>query len=178
MQVDEARAFCRRLVNYLSNLPDDKKRDMLYLSVFKESEKQTLRNLSTIIGELQILDIKLVNNAIQTYKLENKKKAMRMLLYDKPFYNREDLTDFEELKDVISASFKELGTRSTKKTLLSSKEKTIWICVCGQSNDSPDEKYCNKCGNDIYGFYQDEVSPEKAIALIDQKTALINQFIA
>ncbi len=177
MQMDEAKAFYRRLVNYLSNLPDDRKRDLLYLSIFKENEKQTLRNLSAIISELQLLDIKLVNNAIQTYKLENKKKALRMLLYDKPFYNREDLVDFEELKSVINISFKELGTRSTKKTLLSSKEKEVWICVCGQSNDLADEKYCSKCGNDTYGFFQDEVSPEKAIALIDQKVVLINQFL-
>jgi uncharacterized protein YbjQ (UPF0145 family)/CDGSH-type Zn-finger protein len=176
-QPDLANSFYRRMVNYLNNFPDEKKSDILYSAVFKETDKKIAQYLSDIINELQILDLKLVLNVLLNEEFENQKKAMRMLIYDKAFYNKEDLTDLKKIRETIISKFEEVGTRSTKKQLLSSKEKDIWICQCGQSNEIPDEVYCSRCGKNIYGFKIDELSPHKAVKLIDDKIELISHFI-
>ncbi|WP_295717398.1 heavy metal-binding domain-containing protein [Mucilaginibacter sp.] len=178
-QVDSARSLYKRMVNYLSNFPENKKSDILYLAVFNEKDKKIAKDLSDIIKELQILDLKLIYNVLLNDDLENQKRAVQMLAYDKAFYDKEDITDLKNIRGVIIDKFKEIGVRSTKKQLLSSKEKDIWTCQCEQSNDYTvgDGNYCTKCGNNIYGFKTGELSPNTAIDVIDQKIELISHFV-
>ena len=77
---------------------------------------------------------------------------------------------------LISEKFPERGTRSTKKQLLSSKEKDIWICECKKTNDS--NVYCENCFKDIYGFQTQEPSPIKISILLNQKIELLKSLIS
>jgi uncharacterized protein YbjQ (UPF0145 family) len=175
LQVDEAKNFFKKIMAYLERFPEDKKRDIIYLAVFNENDEKVARDLSLLINEYRLLDLKLVYNVLVNDDFENQKKVLRMLTYDKPFYNKEDIADLEKIKVLIGEKFKEKGIRSMRKQLLSSKEKEVWLCDCGQSGDI--DAHCTKCGKDIYGFKAVDVSPEKAIAIIDQKTALIAYFV-
>jgi hypothetical protein len=74
--------------------------------------------------------------------------------------------------DYIELTFKEKGQRSTKKGLLSSKEKEIWICECGHQNDMGD--YCS-CGKDLYGFKEKEVNAERALSVLRRRSSLIKE---
>jgi uncharacterized protein YbjQ (UPF0145 family)/CDGSH-type Zn-finger protein len=176
LQVEAAKDFFKKIMTYLERFPEEKKSDIIYLAIFKENDEKVACDLSWLIHELQLLDLKLVLNVLANDDFENQKKVVRMLAYDKPFYNKEDIADFEKIKDLIRTKLSERGIRSMKKQLLSSKEKEVWLCDCGQSNEI--DIHCTKCGKDIYGFKANDLSPEKAIAHIDQKIALIAYFIS
>jgi uncharacterized protein YbjQ (UPF0145 family) len=178
-QVDSAHSFYKRMVNYLNNFPENKKSDILYLAVFNEKDKKIAKDLSDIIKELQILDLKLIYNVLLNDDPENQKRVVQMLAYDKAFYDKEDIIELKNIRGLIIDKFKEIGVRSTKKQLLSSKERDIWTCQCGQSNEFTigDGNYCTKCGNNIYGFKNGELSPNNAIDVIDQKIELISHFV-
>ena len=59
---------------------------------------------------------------------------------------------------LIKNTFFDKGTKSTKKQLLTSKEKEVWSCECGTKNNDIDN-FCNSCHKDIYGFKSTEVTP-------------------
>ena len=177
-QTEIADNLYKRMVIYLSNFPDERRKEMIYQAVFQEDDRKIVKNLSNIIERFELLDLKRILNILINGKVEEQKKAILMLTYDKAFYNNEDLVDLQKIKELISDKFNEVGTRSTKKQLLSSKEKEIWICTCGQSNEIENSTYCTKCGNNIYGFKNDELSPDIAIKIIDQKVKLISHFIS
>src|SRR5438874_2625175 len=47
-----------------------------------------------------------------------RKWGVRVGTYDKPFYNRKDKQDLEEMREFIRSTFVERGTRTTKKQIL------------------------------------------------------------
>lgn len=71
--------------------------------------------------------------------------------------------------------FVERGNRSMKKQLLSSKEKEVWICDCGKTNDN--DNNCSGCQQDIYGFKPKELKPSVADKYIEQKIDLISEYV-
>ena len=81
----------------------------------------------------------------------------------------------KELIKEIEQTFVKRGEITTKKGMLSSKEKPVWKCECGKVNDE-DITYCTKCGDDIYGFHDGELKPEKAISKINEKLMLLGEF--
>jgi CDGSH-type Zn-finger protein len=103
------------------------------------------------------------------------KRGIRITTYDKPFYGKQDKKDLQTIKDFINKTFVERGARTTKKQLLSSKEKEVWTCECGKTNDMGN--YCSNCHQDIYGFTADEVKPLAASNYIKQKIELISECV-
>lgn len=106
---------------------------------------------------------------------QTKKLGVRVVMYDKPFYDKQDIQDLQNIVKYIQSTFTERGTRAIKKQLLSSKEKEIWTCECGKTNDI--EAYCSHCGQDIFGFNQNETKPSTAISHIVQKIDLISEYL-
>jgi uncharacterized protein with PIN domain len=112
---------------------------------------------------------------LQSNNLQIQKRGLRVITYDKLFYNKQDRKDLETIRDYIKNTFVERGTRGTKKLLLSSKEKEIWTCECGKSNEMG--TFCSGCNQDIYGFKINEVKPELVYNYIQQKIKLINEYL-
>lgn len=110
---------------------------------------------------------------IDNFKIN--KYAIKIVTYDKNFYTNDDILNLKSIQTYINENFTERGNRTTKKQMLSSKEKEIWICECGKSND--EETYCLGCGQDIYGFKQSEVSAKEAIDEIKNKISLIQEYL-
>jgi len=104
-----------------------------------------------------------------------KKRALRIVTYNKPYYNTQDIQELQHIRSYIQQAFTERGTRTTKKQLLSSKEKEVWTCECGKTSDI--DTYCNGCGQDIYGFKQNEMKPADADNYIGEKIELISEYI-
>lgn len=106
---------------------------------------------------------------------QKQKRATRIITYDKPFYNKQDIEKLKSLIEIIRTKFPERGSRSMKKQLLSSKEKEVWTCECSKTNDI--DSYCSGCKKDIYGFTTNEVSPPKVLTNLEEKISLIAEYV-
>ncbi|MGJ7032552.1 hypothetical protein [Niabella hirudinis] len=112
---------------------------------------------------------------LKSGNFQAQKRGVRVVTYDKPFYKKQDMQDLQNIREYIQETFVERGTRTTKKQLLSSKEKEVWTCECGKTNDIG--VYCSGCGQDIYGFKQNEMKPADVDNYVGQKIGLISEYV-
>jgi uncharacterized protein YbjQ (UPF0145 family) len=167
--------FYTQLYGFIDSLPEQKKLDLLYNTIKTNQSDQLASKLSDIINELNLFDFNRALDLLQNENFSIKKRGIRISVYDKPFYNIQDIQDLQKIREYIQQTFTERGERSTKKILLSSKEKEIWKCECGKINEM--EAYCNGCGQDIYGFKHKELKPAEAEDYIKQKIELISEYV-
>ncbi|MEZ5032146.1 MAG: YbjQ family protein [Saprospiraceae bacterium] len=171
---DSYESFFKALLNYIDNLPEVIKCNLLYKGISEGNEQLSLR-LSGIIKDLKLFDYSRTMELLRSKDFQTQKRAIRVATYDKAFYNLQDLKDLKTIRDFIRTTFTERGERIMKKQLLSSKEKEAFICECGKTNDL--DAYCSGCGQDLYGFKQSEIKASSAGDYIDQKIQLIDELI-
>lgn len=174
--------FYEKLVTYVDAFPEEKKIKMLYESLFTENNDLIIALLGNMINELQLLELKYVTDLLHNPDFKKQKIALQLLTYNKPFYNKDDVEALDKIKNYIQHNFKERGTITTKKQMLSSKEKEVWVCECGKTNDIPTPnnksgQYCDMCIKDIFGFKSNEINPAKAISNLNTKIELISELI-
>ncbi|MBS0646407.1 MAG: YbjQ family protein [Verrucomicrobia bacterium] len=167
--------FYKPALAYFDALPEAKKTNLLYSSIEKLDNEPLLLKLSDIIDDLQLLDLDKTFDLLNNEDFQKQKRAMKILTYDKPFYNKQDIDKLKSLIEIIKMKFPERGSRSMKKGLLSSKEKEVWTCECGKTNDIGSN--CSGCKKDIYGFTTNEVSPPKVLTNLDEKISLITEYV-
>lgn len=167
--------FYKLLLGYIDGLPDGKKIELLYSGIEEEKNERVALKLSEIIKELNLLDIDRSFNLLKNEDFLIRKRGVRIVTFDKPFYNHQDKEDLQRTKDFIKENFVERGIRTTKKQLLSSKEKEVWTCECGKINDIG--AYCSGCRLDINGFESNEIKPKEAENYIQQKIELISEYL-
>ncbi|MGC4038665.1 MAG: YbjQ family protein [Chitinophagaceae bacterium] len=168
--------FYKLFAGYIDSLRENKKKDLLYSTIMNDMNEQLAIKLCTVIKELNLFDAERIMALLKADNFKAQKRGLRVVTADKSFYNKEDLTELQSIADSIATIFTERGVRSTKKQLLSSKEKEVWTCECGKTNDSG--AYCNGCRQDIYGFKENEPKPGEVIAALEQKIELISEFVA
>jgi uncharacterized protein YbjQ (UPF0145 family) len=166
--------FYKLLISYVDALPEPKKLDLLYNGINEQNEQIALK-LAGVIKELNLFDFNRSMDLLKSDNFQTQKHAVLVVTYDKSFYSKQDLQELQAIRNVIKATFIERGVRTMKKQLLSSKEKEVWTCECGKINDMG--AYCGGCGQDIYGFKQNEVKPEAADKYIGQKIDLISEYV-
>lgn len=167
--------FYKLLVGYIDALPEQKKLALLYNGIKDEQNEQIALKLSEIIKELNLFDFNRSMELLKSDNFQAQKRGVRVASYDKPFYSKQDKQDLQTIRDYIKETFDERGTRTMKKQLLSSKEKEVWTCECGKTNDIG--SYCSGCGQDIYGFKQNEIKPSAVDNYIGQKIELISEYV-
>jgi uncharacterized protein YbjQ (UPF0145 family) len=167
--------FYKHLIGYIDVLPEHIKLNLLYNGIKDEENEQIALKLSEIVKELNLFDFKRGMELLKSENFKVKKRGIRVAIFDKPFYSKEDKQDLQAIRDYMKETFVERGKRSTKKQLLSSKEKEIWICECGKNNDIDTD--CINCHQDIYGFRHNEIKPAVADAYIQQKIELISEYV-
>lgn len=175
MNPESSQKYHRLLLDFVDALPEQKKLDLLYNHIKEETNEGIALRLSEIIKELNLFDFNRSVELLQNNNFQIQKRAVRIVTYDKPFYNRQDINDLQKIRELIQSVFVERGNRVMKKQLLSSKEKEVWTCECGKTNDL--EAYCSGCGQDIYGFKQNEMKASAAETSIVQKIALIAEYV-
>ncbi|MBU0942005.1 MAG: YbjQ family protein [Bacteroidetes bacterium] len=168
--------FNKNFINYVDALQESKKTNLIYDSIEKETNYQVALYLSKVIKELNLFDFEKNMCLLKNPDFKKQKIGLRISTYDKPFYNKEDVINLNLIKVFVYSTFKERGEVSIKKQLLSSKEKDIWNCECGNKSNDIGE-YCSNCKNDIFGFKQTEMKPNDIIQYIDQKIELIKEYI-
>jgi len=168
---EKRKSVQNNIINYVANLETEHKETLVYERLIKEKDVKTLELLAHIIKQLQLLNLGLIKNYLETEDFSQNKRAIIPLLSHKPFYTKEDLILFEEIKQLISLRFKEKAERTTKKQMFSSKEKEVWKCECGNKNE--ENEYCFNCQKDIYGFKKDEVSNRVVLEVLNRRISLV-----
>jgi uncharacterized protein YbjQ (UPF0145 family) len=168
--------FHKHLSNFIDGLSEDKKSALLYTSIEKEENEQLALKLCSLVRELNLLDLDKSFALLRNKEFKIQKRGLWTVTYDKPYYGKKDVDDFVNIREFIQKIFVERGTRATKKQLLSSKEKDVWNCECGKTNNEIGA-YCTGCSNDIYGFRPTEMKASTIDDFIQQKIELIMEFI-
>jgi uncharacterized protein YbjQ (UPF0145 family) len=167
----------QQLITYLMSLPEEHRTKLLYEFLMSGRAGKFESMIYKIIKDLLIFDFNFLNQYLGDTNEEIKMKALQLVVIDKSFYSKEDIEMFENLVITIESSFSQKGEISSQKKLLSTKEKEIWVCVCGSKNEI-DQKYCNKCSKDIYGFSSEQINPSRAIEKLKRNIELIRSNIA
>ncbi len=169
--------FHKFFKEYVMALPDSEKTALLYNSICLEKKPTLVEKLISILTELDLYDFNKTIDAIKNNDFSVQKRGLRLAIVDKTYYSRDDLKQYDQIVQYIANNFKERGTYSTKKQLLSSKEKEIWLCECGQNNNDKGA-YCHQCSKDIYGFSEKEWAPAKVLELLQERMELIKESFA
>ncbi|NJW53819.1 YbjQ family protein [Salinimicrobium oceani] len=167
--------FKNNTTTFLSNLAPEDQVNVVYNTLKdKDTAGEVEKYLHNLIKEQLLLDFGRNKDLLEDDNLAVRKRGMILSTCDRPYYSEEDVKAYEELCQLINSAFPERGTHSTKKQLLSPKEKEVWVCECGKANNI-DITYCSRCHHDIHGFTDGEAKPKDAIALIEHKISLIEE---
>ena len=168
-------SFHKQLTPYIDSLPDNIKLDLLYNAIQVEQKEQLALKLGEIIDELNLFDFNRIMRLLKSDNFQTQKTGLRLSKFDKSFYNKEDIKDLQTIKDFVKETFVERGKRSMKKQLLSSKEKEVWTCECGKTNDI--DSNCSGCSKDICGFKSNEINASSVDIYIQEKIGLITEYV-
>jgi len=160
--------------SYCFNLSDHNTSEMLYKRLLAEQDSSAVRKILKLIVDCNFLNIEFISQNIIDENFENQKKLLQSLKSEKQYYSIEDIKIMKDLIIFLSENFKEKGQHSTTKGILSSKEKEIWICKCGKQV-TESSTYCKSCGNDIFGFKENEISAINAIEIFQEKIDIISK---
>ena len=168
--------FNKNFISYVDSLEESKKINILYEKIENETNHKVALYLTKVIKELNLFDFEKNNTLLKNSDFKKQKIGLRISTYDKSFYDKKDIENLNQTKSFVSTTFKERGEITTKKQLLSSKEKDIWNCECGNKSIELGEN-CGSCYNDIFGFKEFEMKPNEIVKYIEQKIELINEYI-
>jgi uncharacterized protein YbjQ (UPF0145 family) len=162
---------------YIKSLPEEFLMENVH-ELFHNSYTKVRELAFTLINERDLLNIEQLKKILKSQKIMAKKYALKTLFNcDKRFYSKEDISEFEEIKNIVKTNFPELGERISKKKLMSSDEVENWICPSCKKENSTEDKFCKKCGSDIRGFFEKDIRPEDVIKDIDNKLAVLKKLL-
>ena len=170
---DKKSLIFKRLVSYFSSINEELSSKVLYNFYVNEHSENFATYLYNLIKELTIFKVDAIGIYLKDNDLKVQKRALNLAVIDKPYFSLDDIPDYIKLRDLIKSSFKENGEVVSIKSKLSSKEKEVWKCNCGKTNNVNDTS-CD-CGQDRMGFLYWELKTEKAIEIIDDNINLIQR---
>lgn len=162
--------------SYIEVFSDDIKSDLLYNRLMGEKNAHIQEKLCELIEKHNLLDFSYVEKILANENFEIQKLSTELLSYEKFFYDKNDLLEIDKFLERIKVCFPEKGTYGSKKGLFSSKEKEVWNCTCGKTNNTIDE-VCGHCHKDIYGFTEQEITPTEIIAILEEKKSLLSELL-
>lgn len=164
--------FYHQLFSYLIMVPLESRTEILYECLMSEKSKEFTDVLFMLIKDLMIFDSEKLKIYLKSDSYVIRRKALQICVVEKEYYTIKDINVYEELAELIHVQFPRVGEITSQKKLLSSKEKEIWVCKCGTKNEIHNT-HCGTCGKDIYGFLNNEISPEKAISIFRETVDIL-----
>lgn len=181
-QMDEAgldaktcEAFDHLYREYFTTLEPAVAARVLCSDMLKIKTKAVFQKVLGMIKDYALVDFDIVSRMLNG-EIHEQKMALVLLQYDKTVYTGDDVPLLQGIIGQIERAFPLRARIATKKGFLSSEDKEIWVCECRQSNDA-DINYCANCGNDKYGFKNNEAGPERTIALLRYKAAALQSLL-
>jgi len=164
--------FKNKGIGFLRRIPFDYACDHMYDLLAKSEKVEYINLLKFFIESAGLIDFNRISEMLNSNDIKRRKAALRIATLKKESFSRSDALFYQKLVNDLPHKFAEIGSVGIKKGSLLSKEKEIWNCPCGKEENS--DKYCSKCGNDIYGFASFEVNQDKAIALLKDRVDVLN----
>jgi len=167
-QVDQIKTRIIDLAKYFAVLPTEMAIEILYDELAEEGHFNYHSRIFTTIKKYGLVDYNKVRTLMTHPTLVAKKFALLIISIEKPYYSKLDIAELKALQTEIPEVFQPIVDFTTKKSLLSSSEKEIWICSCGSKNGVK-SLYCDSCKNDTFGFKQEEFKSVAAVQLIEDR---------
>ncbi|MEQ8240112.1 MAG: YbjQ family protein, partial [Cyclobacteriaceae bacterium] len=155
-------SFEREVAEYFSSIePVEAKGKIYSLLAELETSQKLKKKLVDLIKKLNFLEYESLIQLLESTDFETQKIALSLLDSDKELYENKDVELQNKIIALLPSKFPDRGTISTKKKMLSSKEKEIWVCECSKENDVA-TTYCSNCQRNMKGFRYQEFSPERS----------------
>lgn len=154
---------------YLQSLPPLLVSEHLHAAI-SAAPVDRVRPLVEMVHFLQLVDLSRCAAMLASETLEQRKRALAILLGDARVYSAADVATLNSLIVSISTAF---PVRSALTT--SSSGPARWTCPCGQGNDS---EYCGSCGLDIQGFREFEPRPQVVAQLLRDRSTVLRVRLA
>lgn len=159
---NDVAGFTSQLSDYLTIIDVEISTRVLYGNLDNASKAIIKNKIVELILETKLIDYSEIIKLLDSEDFLTKKSVIQILKCDKQDYDKNDVALIDKLINKISMTFTHRGTKTTKKKALSSKEKEIWVCECGEENDIS-KQYCSKCSRDIFGFKSYEEKPAEIL---------------
>ena len=159
---EELSGFANHTSDYFSIIDSDIATDCLYNRLNVELPTKTRSRIIKIITEIKLVDYSKIIDCLKHSEFYVQKTGVELSQSEKQSYEKTDIKLIDDIINLIAGNFSQRGEKTTKKKMLSSKEKDIWICECEKENDG-DEVYCENCHKDIFGFGNREAKPKNVI---------------
>lgn len=170
--------FKRNIENFLRAIDIEDQKKLLYSTLEHSNLNSNVAAfLLDYIKEEQLLDFEKVQNLLKHEDVEVQKRGLVISTFDLPYYTLNEEENYKNISECIDHAFQERGKKTSKKQLLTSKEKEVWECECGKVNDM-EYTYCTKCSHDIFGFNDSELKPSGAINEIKKKLSLVREALS
>jgi uncharacterized protein YbjQ (UPF0145 family) len=165
----------QQVTSYFLTIDEDKKINVLYEYYMNNELEYFSEFIYDLINELAIFNVEKLLEYLTLEDPKKKQRALKLVIVDKPYFTIDDIPDFLKLESSIKSNFNENGEVQIVKSKLTSKEKEIWRCKCGNSNNI-DAHRCG-CGLDRMGFYEGEITSKYAIDKLYANIDLIQRVL-
>ena len=162
------------IIEYFSVLDTDYSSKYLYDYLKKEINQKLRSAIEDIIIKVGLTDYESIIELSNNGEFVIQKSAVQLSGAEKDVYEKTDIALIKGIINILNTKFVERGEISSKKKLMSSKEKEIWICECKAENEMV-RSYCMQCNKDIYGFKKSEINPKEAIEILTLKSEILDE---
>jgi uncharacterized protein YbjQ (UPF0145 family) len=159
---------------YFYAIPREKSIAALY-DALKTSEIESLFPfIRNTVFEGDLFSFDAITKLLTTGEFKFQKLALMLAKSNMPIYSQEDIQKFLSLIDLVKKTFVIRAKSVEGKSMFSSPIKEEWQCECGKRNKK-DRKRCSSCTRDIYGFKENEVTPDQAIKFLQNKVNVLKE---
>ena len=155
---EDLNKFANHIYDYFSIIDSDISTNSLYKRLKGELPAEVRNRIIKITTEIKLVDYSEIINLLKHPEFSVQKTGVKLALSDKLSFEKTDIKPIDDIINLITSNFSQRGEKTTKKKMLSSKEKEIWICECKKENEI-DNMYCVNCHKDIFGFEEREAKP-------------------
>jgi uncharacterized protein YbjQ (UPF0145 family) len=158
--IDLLKTLKPQTIEYFRSIDNNIAIETLYSKLNTELTTKVRGEISDIIIMSNLIDYDRILTLLDNEDFLIQKNGLQICSNNKLNYESSDIEKIKKIINCIETKFNKRGKITLKKKMLSSKEVEIWLCECGKENNMIDI-YCSKCYNDILGFYEKELKPER-----------------
>ncbi|MEQ1891755.1 MAG: YbjQ family protein [Planctomycetota bacterium] len=152
---EEARRFLRCL-------PAESVQVCLHAAMLKDDQR-LLATSGRLLIELDLVSLSWIADHLSAKDQLLRKWALALLRGYPRYFSEEDLPRLAKLELAIQTEFPDRSTALERKTLITRKVETWWMCA-GCLHENPSEaEHCMSCRLDKRGFYSEDFKPASAL---------------
>jgi uncharacterized protein YbjQ (UPF0145 family) len=166
-------SFRRKAAALFSAVPSATAIEVLYNGVGQTSLALAALDM---ISDCSLCSYSHVAAALRADDAETRRCALQTLKASPPVYSAASLAEVATLRSLIPGAFPNRGRPVEKKGVLGG-TKQMWQCPCGRANPL-DDPYCAGCLRDSQGLRSGDLSPPKALVLLQTTSAALEAVFA